>query len=254
MTELERTLLALGRELDVPEAPDFAATIRQRLEPHARLDRPRGRPGGGLGRRLARRRVAVVALALLAALAATLAVPDARSALFRVLHIGGERIEFVGDLPEVEAPAGLDAVLGERVSLAEARRRAGFGLRELEDPPDRVYLQGVRPTVWFLYGTPDRVRLLVAQTPGVDVEPELILKKLVTDETTFEEVSVGGLPGVYLSGEPHLVLLFDEFGNVVEESARLAGDVLVWETNGVAIRLEGDFSKDEALRIAESLR
>jgi hypothetical protein len=50
------------------------------------------------------------------------------------------------------------------------------------------------------------------------------------------------------------VLLFDERGEVIEESVRLARSVLVWEANGVAYRLEGDFTRDEALALAASLR
>jgi hypothetical protein len=57
-----------------------------------------------------------------------------------------------------------------------------------------------------------------------------------------------------LSGEPHFLFLIDESGNAVEESARLARDVLLWDEDGVAYRLEGDFDREEALRLARSLR
>ena len=63
-----------------------------------------------------------------------------------------------------------------------------------------------------------------------------------------------GAPGFLLTGEPHFVLLVNPVGEVVEETARLARDVLVWERDGVAYRLEGDFSRDEALELARSLR
>ena len=46
-----------------------------------------------------------------------------------------------------------------------------------------------------------------------------------------------------------LLLLLDESGQVVEESARLARNVLVWESGGVTYRLEGDFGKEKALRL-----
>jgi hypothetical protein len=243
MSELERALVLIGRELDVPDAPDVVAAVLDRLEP-TRARRPRQRQ---------RRLALAVAFVVLAAVTATLAVPDARSALFRVLHLGGERIEFVDELPVVSAdPVELEIVLGERVSLTEARRRAGFELRELEQAPDRVYL-GARGTVWFLYGAPDTVRLLVAQTPRLRVD-EFIFKKLVGGETRLEQVVVDGSRGVFLSGGPHLVMLLDERGEVVEESTRLARNVLLWEQDGVALRLEGDFSKNQAVDLAESLR
>jgi len=242
MSELERALVAIGRELDVPETPDVVPDVLGRIEPSSR----RGRLPG-------RRELAIVfAVVLLAALAAVLAVPEARSALLRVLHIGGERIELVDELPE---GGGLDeSTLGERVTLEEARRRAGFPLRELEDPPDRVYLLGDRPTVWFAYGPPADVRLLVSQTPRLMVDRDLIAKKLSGPGTTLEDTDVDGSPAFFLSGDPHIVLLFDEQGQVLTDTTRLAGNVLLWQDDNIAFRLEGDFSKDEAVELGESLR
>jgi hypothetical protein len=244
MSEVERALLALGRELAVPDAPDLVPSVRERLEP--RGERPSLWPAG-------RRRWALAAaVAVLAALGATLAVPDARSALFRFLSIGGERIELVEELPDIEPLEDLELTLGERVTLAEARAGSTFELRELEETPDRVYL-GDRGTVWFLYGSPTDVRLLVAQTPRVTLDAPGLLKKLAR-EAQVQEVSVDGARGVFLSGPPHFLFLLDEQGQVVEASARLAEDVLIWDVGGVAYRLEGDFELDEALELARTLR
>jgi hypothetical protein len=242
MSELERALVAVGRELDVPEAPDVVQGVLARIGPRPRL--------AGLG---GRRRIALaVALAALAVLAATLAVPPARSALLRILHLGGERIVRVEELPEVPLQHDLEFVLGERVSLERARALSGLELRRLEEPPDRVYL-GDRGTVWLLYGTPQQPRLLVAQTPGLALGDEILLKKLAGAGTRLENVTVDGSPGLFLSGEPHLVFLVDDQGRIVEETARLARDVLVWEEDGVAYRLEGELTKEDAIRLAESL-
>jgi len=197
--------------------------------------------------------VAVVAVVVLAALAATLAIPDARAALFRLLSIGGERIELVDELPEISVQDDLELALGERVTLEEARQRSMFALRELEVPPDRVYIGG-QGTVWFLYGTLERARLLVAQSSLVPPVQEILLKKLVAPKTQVERVNVHGSPGIFLSGETHFVLLLDRNGDIVEESARLARDVLIWERGGVGYRLEGDLNLDEALQFAGSLR
>lgn len=243
MTELERSLTALGRALDVPDGPDLAPAVLARIESRPA---PKALPGR-------RKWILVVAVTLLAALAATLAIPDARSALFRVLHIGGERIELVDELPRVSVEPDLELVLGEPVTLEAARRGSSFDLRELDEPPDRAYL-GERGTVWFLYGEPERVRLLVAQTPLHMLDRELVLKKLAGPETRVEPVSVDGSPGVFLSGESHFLFLLDEYGRIVEESARLARDVLIWESGGVAYRLEGELEREEALRLAGSLR
>jgi hypothetical protein len=241
VSELEQRLVALGLGLDVPDAPDFA---------------PRVLAGIGAARRPPARRRFVLALAVVAvaALLATLAIPDARSALLRFLHIGGERIELVDELPEVApTPPDLGLMLGLRVPLAEAHRRATFDLLELDEKPDSVYV-GDRGTVWFLYGRPDAARLLVAQTPRVRVDEPFLLKKLVGSGTSVERVRVRGVPAYFLSGEPHVVLLVDEFGVTIEESARLAGNVLVWEEDGRTIRLEGELTRAEALELARSLR
>jgi hypothetical protein len=242
MSELERMLVALGDDLAVPATPDIAAAVAGRLEP-----RRRGIP---LRRPLVLAFAAVVAAALLA----TLAIPDARSALLRFFGIGGVRIELVEELPEVPAdPVELELMLGERVSPADAKRRAGFPLLELDEAPDAVYL-GERGTVWFVYGRPDSVRLLIAQTPDLGVDEPSLFKKLAAQGTSVDEATVRGEQGFFLSGEPHLVFLVDENGDVVGDSARLTEEVLVWDEDGRTIRLEGDLTKEEALRLAESMR
>ena len=240
MSELEQRLVALGRALDVPETPNLAPAVLARID---------ARPA-----RRTRRIVLAFAVLAVAALLAALAIPDARSALARFLQIGGDRIQLVERLPKVPmTQPELELTLGERVSLDDARERASFPLLELDEQPDAVFL-GERGTVWFLYGTSDAARLLVAQTPEVAIDEPFVLKKLVEAGTTVERATVRGEPAYFLSGEPHAVLLIDEFGMTIEESARLARDVLVWEEDGRTVRIEGDFSRNEALELAQSLR
>lgn len=241
MTELERALVALGHELDVPPLPDLAPGVLSQLAP---LRAERGH----------RRLVLALAAVAAAALLAVLAIPEARSALLRFLGVGAVRIELVEELPPVAPPyAELELTLGERVSLADARRRARSPLLELEQRPDAVYL-GERGTVWFLYGDPDRVRLLVAQTPELAVDEPFILKKLVEAGTAVAAVDVRGRRGYFLSGEPHFVLLLADDGRAFEESARLARDVLVWDEDGRTIRIEGELEEQDAIALAEKLR
>lgn len=240
MRALEQELVTLGRALDVPESPDLVPAVL-----------------GGIGTRRLRsgRRRLVLALAViaLAALLATLAIPDARSALFRFLQIGGARIELVDELPAVSpSPPELELTLGQRVSLDEARQRTASELLELDEEPDSVYL-GDRGTVWFLYGSPDAPRLLVAQTPKLEIDEPFILKKLAAAGTSVERVNVRGRPAYFLSGEPHAVLLVDEYGVEIIDTARLARDVLVWDEDGGTVRLEGDLTMTDAVEIAEAL-
>lgn len=240
MSELERALTAVGRDLDVPEAPDLLPAVLAQLGSRSVWWPER------------RRWVLAAALVVIAAFAATLAIPDARSALWRFLSIGGERIELVDTLPEVPVQEDIALTLGDDVTLEEARRASSFRLRELDESPDRVYL-GDRGTVWFLYGSPVHPRLLVAQSRLHLPDDQILLKKLTSPATRVERVSVGGSQGVFLSGNVHFLFLVDEYGFVVEDSARLARDVLIWERDGVGYRLEGDLELDEALRIAASL-
>ena len=241
MTELERGLLVLGRELDVPPIPDLASRVATELPPERSRQRSRTRL------------VLVLAALAAAALLATLAIPEARSALLRVFGIGGAQIELVDELPPVARPyAELELTLGDRGTLAEARQVVPR-LFELEQAPDGVYL-GERGTVWFLYGGGDEIRLLVAQTPAVTLDEPFILKKLVSAGTQVEVVDVRGTRGYFIRGEPHVVLLVDEHGDVIEETARLARDVLVWEEDGRTVRLEGDLTPSGAIEIAEELR
>jgi len=242
VNELELALRHLGQELDVPESPDLVCAVRGALEPR-----------GGPARR--RRRWAVgVAVAALALLGATLAIPEARSAFLRVLTVGGERIELVDELPEIEVAGGLESTLGERLTLDDAREVSDFPLRTLDEAPDRVYL-GERGTVWLLYGTPENVRLLVAQTPLLTVDEPALRKKVVDGGgTRVESVRVNGADGLLLTGDSHFLFLVDGRGNVVEASARLAQDVLIWDAGGVAYRLEGELDRARALELAGELR
>ena len=69
-----------------------------------------------------------------------------------------------------------------------------------------------------------------------------------------EEVQVAGQPGYWFSGEPHFFSYQDRAGEINDESTRLAGNTLVWQAGAQTLRLEGQLSKQEALRIAESMR
>src|SRR5919199_2875703 len=109
MTELERALVALGRGLDVPAAPNFAPLVRARLERRERV-----------------RRGLVVAFAAGAtAIAVAMAVPQARTAILRFFHIGAVTVTHVRTLPHA-THASLTAGLGEPLVREDAEMAAGF--------------------------------------------------------------------------------------------------------------------------------
>jgi hypothetical protein len=234
MNELERSLVALGRELAFPPEPDLVAAVRRRLERR---------------RRVPRRAPVLAFAALVVAVAAAFAVPPARSAILRWLGFHGVRIEFVDELPPVPPRARL--ALGTKTTLDAARAAVPYRLSTsvLLGPPDVVYL--LRRRVWFVYGDERRPRLLVTQFPGASREP--LVKKLVEPGTRIDFVTVNGAPGYWITGSPHEVLYQDEQGRILPDSVRLAGNTLLWTRGEVTLRLEGRMTKEQALRIARSL-
>jgi hypothetical protein len=243
MPELELALRDLGARLDWPAQADLEADVRRRI---------REQP---VSRRPAPRRALVVALAVLAvAIGAVFAVPQTRAAILEFFHLRGVTIERVQELPTVSVQTGLGTFLGDRVTLAEARDRAGF---EVVVPtalghPDEAYFQEGPPPggmVSFVYGTSDDPRALFTQfVAGLD---EVIFKKVAPD-TKVEPVTVDGQPGYWLEGA-HFFSYLDRDGEMQSEQVRLAGNVLLWERGTRTLRLEADVSKEEALEIAASV-
>jgi hypothetical protein len=239
MTELERALLAVGRNLEVPTAPDLTGAVRARL---AEGRRPS----------LFSPRALVVALAVLAvAVGAVLAVPQARSTIKDWLGIGNVTIRYVDELPPVEQATD-DLGLGEQMSLEEARERAGFRVRVptvegLDDPP-KVYYNESSSQVAFLYGSEEKPKLLITQADARGA-----IEKIVNLNVTERELVVvePGYAGVWLYGEKHAIFYP---GTAHEEPFRLVGNALVYEIDGVTLRIEAEISKDEALRVARSMR
>jgi hypothetical protein len=109
--------------------------------------------------------------------------------------------------------------------------------------PDEVYAPGTsrKEGVVLVYGgglpSPGDtgISLVLTEVPG-DLEPAYLSGK-TTIKSELERVSVDGGPG-YWSVAGH----------------RLPGHVLLWEQGGVALRLEADVEKEQAIRIAESVR
>ena len=239
MTELERALLAVGQNLEVPAAPDLTGPVRARL---AEGRRPS----------LFSRRMLVVALAVLAvAVGAVLAVPQARSTIKDWLGIGNVTIRYVEELPPVEQATD-DLGLGEQMSLEEARERAGFQIRVptvegLDDPP-KVFYNESSSQVAFLYGSEEKPKLLITQADARGA-----IEKLVNLNVTERELVVvePGYAGVWLYGEKHAIF-YPSTDH--EEPFRLVGNALVYEIDGVTARIEAEISKDEALQIARSMR
>jgi len=236
MPELDLVLRELGRQIEFPPTPDLAPGVRGRLDE----------------RRAWRRRSLVIAVAVLAVgIGAVLAVSPARTAILDWLGIRGARIVRVEQLPPAPVVGNLD--LGRQVTLAQARRLAPWLLvptAEGVGSPDRVSYSSEIPggKVTFLWGTPENVHLLLTQFRG-----EAFIEKLVQPETKVELVRVDGNRGAWLE-DPHVLIYRSSDGQLREDTARLAGKTLLWQRGTVTLRLEGELSKAEALRIARSSR
>jgi hypothetical protein len=268
--DLEGALADLAAALEFPPTPDLAAAVTARLEEApARRAAPAAR-GRRLGWPAGWRRLAVAGLAaVLLAAAVLVASPGTREAVARRLGLRGVDIRIGGSPPPTvtTTPGGrLDLGLGDRVTLEEARRRVGFpvlvpGVRPL-DRPDAVFVDQAVPTG-------GRVDLVYRARPGLPASPFTdagllitefrgrptpeFLKK-VTGMGVVEQVTVGGEPGYWFSGEPHFFTYQDAAGNLRDEQTRLAGNTLVWQRGDLTLRLEGELSKEEAIRVAESMR
>jgi hypothetical protein len=95
------------------------------------------------------------------------------------------------------------------------------------------------------------VSLLLSEFPGTLNRSSFM--KTIGPGTTIERVDVGAGDAYFISGNPHLFLLYD--GPVGKDESRLAGNVLIWQRpDGVLVRIEGDLSKADAVRVARSLR
>lgn len=228
MSELERDLFGLGETIAYPPTPDIAIKVARSLES------PRRSAG-------AWRVWATVAAALIAlAIGVTMAVPPARSSVLHFFHIGAVHVRFVDRLPVVER---VTAPLGRKIAPQDSPLPL---LRSsLLGEPSAVYTQ--RGAVTEVFGSPGDVRLLVTQIDRSGFNPG-VAKKLVAGGTRADFVVVRGAdgPAVWLAGQPHVVRFL---GGPV----RLAGNTLIWLRGGVTIRVEGNFGRDQATRIANSL-
>lgn len=251
---LERDLRALGADpATFPPTPDIAAAVADTVR--MRGVRPRRRL---LGWTPVAHPALAIALVVVVVLGALAAVEPVRSAVLDVLGLRGARIERREPVI-ARGGAGRKLDLGTRVGLGEARRRAGFTVvaPTRPGPPDEVWFDVVgsrAPQVAFVWGKPvpghPGSGLLLAELRA-GVKP--IIEKAAGPRTTIEPVTIDGEPGSWLGGAPHGFAYIGPSG-ADADTIRLAGPALLWEHDGLLLRLEGAHSKSEALATARSVR
>jgi len=263
--ELERELTELGSHLAYPATPQLARAVRTRL-----VARPARRPFWETLQPM-QRRLAFAAAVLIVLVASVLLIPDARTAVARFFGLQGivitsEPSPLPSPLPTLPpGPLGERLSLGQRVTLADAQGRVRFHilvptLPDLGDPDEVYFAQppasgavalvyqakaGLRPAAQTGVG------LLVTEFRG-DIDPGSFGKSLGPG-TRLGEVRVRGVTGYWIEGQPHF-FFYRDGGEFRNETLRLAANTLIWEQDGVTVRIESVLTKDEVLRIAESMR
>jgi hypothetical protein len=258
---LERDLVELGRHLDVPPAPDVVDAVRQRIaagadarESAARARRQEREPYHWWHRS----RLLQAAAAVLLVFAALIALsPQVRAAVGDFLRFAGIDIHRESS-PIKPSPGALPTLPGERVAtLAEAREHADFDIRvpAALGPPDEVRLAD---------GDPPRVVTLIYRAAAGRPVPDPSGVAIRIDEfagslspvyekygAQADPVQLDGYLAIWVPA-PHTILYLDRSGLIRSEAARLSAQTLIWQVGVTAIRMEGDFTKDEAIAIARS--
>jgi hypothetical protein len=250
---VESELHALSHELDAALGTlDLSRAVTRRLEESTARIRPRER---------SRRRRLVAVLAATLALTATLAIPSARAAVTNFLEIGVVRVH-EGPPPSGRAPAG-PLRLGELTTLDAARARMpavvptarGLG------SPDEVWFDGTAGGVTSLVyragpGLPvakhtDGIGLLIQQFTG---DGSGFLHKYLTNGSHAQQVAVGPYDGVFITGGDHFLAYDAATGEGVTADGRLVGNALIFQREGLTIRIEGDLPLPRMVAIGASLR
>jgi hypothetical protein len=278
--EMERELGELGRRLAFPPTPDLAVAVRGATTRRTPV-------GRGEARRFPVRRVLAAAAIVLLALVAGLVLSGGfRATVADFFGIRGVRIVIERETPAPTAtvgvpatpaaspvaspraeatPVGTGLLLGRQVTLAAAQAAVPYTIHVPTlgslGEPDEIYLRTPpdgNTMVSFLYlpatGLPETeqtgVGALLMQFEARDDVG--YIAKVVAFDTTVLDVDVRGRHGLWIAGTHQMLLLTDPSAGCCGGS-RSAGNVLLWEQDGLTFRLESSLGQNDALAIAESV-
>jgi hypothetical protein len=247
LDQLEEELRALGQTLIVDEPrDDLVERVLARLPTQRRRRRT---PWTWL---MARRRrlVAVIIAVVLLGLGLT---PPVRAAVVEWLRIGGVLIRTqppaAGPSPTPQPPPRT----GRTVTLAEARDLVSFpvGVPAALGMPERIAVSDDRRVVSMDWGSG------AGQVHLDQFDGRLSWLFVKRAREPFEVTQVDGRDAVWFA-TAHEVSYIDRGGRERTEQSRIAGPCLIWERPAagalVTVRLEGNLSQTEAVRVAESMR
>jgi hypothetical protein len=255
MAELERRLVELGAQLELPLTRPLAGRVGAELR--AGADAAVARPA------IPRLRLAllVVLAALLLAAGAVAAVPSARHAVLEFLGLRGETIERVPKLPEnVRAKPGWK--LGRPTTLAAARHGLVFEplLPTGIAGPNGVFLDPsilggalnltYPPQPGLARSRLTGVGLLVDELDG-QAAPGFY-GKLAPRDARIERFRLNGQFAVWVEGLHAFFYKPSADYTFHPGHSRLAANALLVQHGDVLVRLEGKFDKATAVAIARS--
>ena len=217
--------------------------------------------------RLLRISAAALALVVLAFTLTVAASPSVRAAVLEVLRLKRVEVIRVDELPRVlDEPAEIEQLAG-RTTMVGLETKAGFLVGtptypEGLGPPDEVYFQDL--------GSGRQVVLVYRARPGLSLQPvdagdvfftlfqftaEGVFRKIIPSTMGAERSSLLEAETLWLEGASHTLQYLDPDGSIRTELERtVKGNTLVWEIGDVTYRLETSLPREEAFKIAESLR
>jgi hypothetical protein len=248
-TELPAALRDLGRSIAYPATPPLATSVGRTL----REERVRGRPIVPPLVLWSRRRIVVAIVIALMLLGG--------AAVATKLAIGAITVRVVPS-PSLPRPTLPDASpsFGEALTPAAAADAAGFRLLAPADiaRPEAAYtVETVAGTqVVILTWAPSAelpevggtgAGLVLMELPG---EIELAYKELVADVGAIEPARVNGRQAFWVTG-PHDLVVHTAQG---EQRFYVTGNVLVWRSGDVTLRMETSIDRHSAVALAETVR
>ena len=274
--ELGAALRALAASLAVPPGPaslgDPARLARLRLEAAAA-------PGAshwtwGHRHRSHLRRSAILALVALVVLAAIAGAVGLGVPGIRLVPAGSGSPTLppqtppppsgsaISSGPPSAGALGAGLGLGSPIALAAADGAVGFDVALPDEPsigrPASAWLlEGRLSLVW-----PSGPALPALQDPSIglvlsqfrgSLDPGYFVK-IINPRTRIEPVSVAGVTGWWISGEPHGIVYVLPGGEPRFDGRRTVGDTLIWAVGDITYRLESALGRDAAIDLADRLR
>ena len=265
MPELEEQLTALAVAIEWPPTPNLSGR-RLHLPALVEVTREATRRG----RPIWQTRWALAAAAVLVIVATLLAVTPTRDAIagWLNLHVTINRVQNPPTpSPLPSGPLGRRLGLGDPTTLDAAQSHLAWKIQIPSSlwTPDEVYLMPPPPTG----PTGGEVTLVYSKRPDIPVSGltgvsvlvteargrinEIYFQKTLGPDVDIEQVTVGGHTGYWISGHPHNFIFADADGEPHNDTLRLATNTLLFDDNGTLVRIEGELTKDQALKIATSI-